>query len=55
LASKLELIDAPLLEISSNQIRQLIANGQPYRYYLPSNVYGLIEEKCLYRGEKQNA
>ena len=55
LASKLEFIDAPLLEISSNQIRQLIANRQPYRYYLPASIYNFIENKSLYRGGKQNA
>lgn len=48
LSTKMEFIDAPLLEISSNQIRQLIANGQPYRYYLPIGVYNLIEEMGLY-------
>jgi nicotinic acid mononucleotide adenylyltransferase len=45
----LEFIEAPLLEISSNQIRQLIANGQPYRYYLPFGVFHLIEELALYQ------
>lgn len=48
LSNKLEFIEAPLLEISSNQIRQLIANGQPYRYYVPIGVYNLIEELGLY-------
>lgn len=48
LFSKLEFIDAPLLEISSNQIRQLAANGQPYRYYLPSRVFEIVLELGLY-------
>jgi len=53
LEAKMEFIDAPLLEISSNQIRQLIRNGQPYRYYLPVGVYHLIEESGLYvQGEQ---
>jgi len=49
LFSKLEFIDAPLLEISSNQIRQLAANKQPFRFYLPSGVYALVQELGLYQ------
>jgi nicotinate-nucleotide adenylyltransferase len=53
LFSKLEFIVAPLLEISSNQIRKLAVNGQPYRYYLPTRVYAMVQELGLYdEGEK---
>jgi len=48
---KIEFIDAPLLEISSNQIRYLISLKKPYRYYLPFEVYKIIEEQHLYREE----
>jgi len=48
---KIEFIDAPLLEISSNQIRYLISSKKPYRYYLPFEVYKIIEEQHLYREE----
>jgi len=51
ISSKAEFIDAPLLEISSNQIRYLISAKKPYRYYLPFEVYKIIEEMRLYRDE----
>jgi nicotinate-nucleotide adenylyltransferase len=47
--NKIEFIDSPLLEISSNQIRQLVSTKKPYRYYLPDEVYRLIEEMHLYQ------
>jgi nicotinate-nucleotide adenylyltransferase len=46
---KIKFIDAPLLEISSNQIRHLVYTKKPYRYYLPFEVYKIIEEMNLYR------
>jgi len=54
LLDKLEFIDAPLLEISSNQIRKLAANRQPYRYYLPAEVYALVQEFGLYQQGEEN-
>ena len=51
ISRKVEFIDAPLLEISSNQIRYLISSKKPYRYYLPFEVYKIIEEMHLYRDE----
>jgi len=51
ISKKVEFIDAPLLEISSNQIRYLISSKKPYRYYLPFEVYKIIEEMHLYRDE----
>jgi len=48
LTEKIEYIDAPLLEISSNQIRRLITLEKPYRYYLPYEVYRIIEEMRLF-------
>jgi nicotinate-nucleotide adenylyltransferase len=49
LSKKVRFVDAPLLEISSSQIRQRIQTGRPYRYYLPEKVYRLIEERRYYR------
>ncbi|MDO9546457.1 MAG: nicotinate-nucleotide adenylyltransferase [Pelolinea sp.] len=46
--NKIEFIDAPLLEISSNKIRQLVSTKKPYRYYLPFEVFKIIDEKHLY-------
>ena len=54
ISSKVEFIDAPLLEISSNQIRQLITSSKPYRYYLPHEVYKIIKEKHLYKDDNNN-
>lgn len=54
LKARLHFIEAPLLEISSSQIRQRIQQGRTYRYYLPIRVYEMIEERGLYRyGEEQ--
>lgn len=48
--SKVQFIDAPLLEISSRQIRRRIAEGRPYRYYLSPPVLDVIHTRGLYRG-----
>lgn len=45
---KILYIDAPLLEISSSEIRQRIAAGRPFCHYLPVGVYFLIRERRLY-------
>jgi nicotinate-nucleotide adenylyltransferase len=47
--SKVKWVVAPLLEISSREIRRRIESQQPYRFFLPSEVYAIIEEKMLYR------
>jgi nicotinate-nucleotide adenylyltransferase len=48
---KVCFIDAPLLEISSSEIRQRIADGRPVRYFLQPVVYQLIVERNYYRGD----
>ncbi len=50
LTAKVHYVEAPLLEISSSQIRQRVREGRPYRYYVPQAVYNLIAKKGLYRG-----
>ena len=45
---KVHFVDAPLVDISSRQIRQRIANGRPFRYFLPPSVYEYILERDLY-------
>ena len=45
---KVEFIEAPLLEISSNKIRALAYQKKPFRYYLPTGVYELIRDLGLY-------
>jgi nicotinate-nucleotide adenylyltransferase len=48
LGEKLEFIDAPLLEIASREIRERVATGGHYRYYLPPKVFELIQSRGLY-------
>lgn len=48
LSGKLIFIDTPLIEISSSQIRERAAASQPYRYFVPYDVYEFIEKKQLY-------
>lgn len=50
--AKLSFVDAPLLEISSRQIRERIANGKPFRYYLPVAVYEQILALNLYQNHE---
>ncbi len=47
---KVKFIDTPLLEISSSEIRQRIAAGRHYRYFLPAAVYELIQQNRYYLG-----
>jgi nicotinate-nucleotide adenylyltransferase len=49
LGAKVRFVDAPQLEISSSTIRQRIANGGHFRYYLPTGVYDYIQQNNLYR------
>ena len=49
LSAKVRFVDAPLLEISSREIRQRIADGRPFRHYLHTYVYQYIQEYQLYR------
>jgi nicotinate-nucleotide adenylyltransferase len=49
LKQKVRFIEAPLLEISSSEIRQRLADGRPVRYFLPPAVYRLIIERNYYQ------
>jgi nicotinate-nucleotide adenylyltransferase len=49
ISRKVHLVEAPILEISSHQIRQRIESGKGYRYYLPEAVFRAIEELNLYQ------
>ncbi len=49
LAAKVRFIAAPLLEIASREIRRRVAQGGPFRYYLPAAVYEYIRRNELYR------
>ena len=47
--AKVRFVDAPLLEISSTDIRRRVREGLPFRYYLTSSVYEYIQNNQLYR------
>lgn len=48
LREKVRFIQAPLLEISSSQLRWRMSQGLPFRYYLRPEVYEIIQERNLY-------
>jgi len=45
----LNIVDAPLLQISATQIRQLIKEGKSIRYMVPDNVKEEIERGNYYK------
>jgi nicotinate-nucleotide adenylyltransferase len=47
--ARLRFVDAPLLEISSSDIRRRIREAEPFRYFLSQPVYEYILKKELYR------
>lgn len=47
--AKVHFYEAPLLEISSSEIRRKVAAGGHYRYYLPPAVYEIIQKQGMYR------
>ena len=49
LTSKVKFVDAPLLEIASHEIRDRVAHGRPFRYFVPPSVYSYILEHQLYQ------
>jgi len=48
LTAKVRYVDAPLLDIAAHEIRQRVADGRPFRYFLPPAVYNYIVEHNLY-------
>ncbi len=55
IAKKVRFVQAPLLEISSSEIRSRAATGRHFRHYLPDPVYEIILEKGLYREKVKSA
>ena len=47
--AKVHVVEAPILEIASHQIRLRIHDGEAYRYYLTDRVYQALQEMELYR------
>jgi nicotinic acid mononucleotide adenylyltransferase len=50
-----QFIQAPLLEISSSQLRWRMRQGLPYRYYLRPEVYEIIRRRDIYGLESGNS
>ena len=48
ISAKLCFIDAPLLEISSRDLRERIRSGRPARHFLPEAVWNLISKNRFY-------
>jgi nicotinate-nucleotide adenylyltransferase len=49
LTAKVRFVNAPLLDIAARDIRARIAEGKPFRYFLPGTVYEYIVSHGLYR------
>lgn len=47
--AKLKIVEAPLLQLSATQIRQLIKEGKSVRYMIPDNVREEIEKGNYYK------
>lgn len=48
LQERVTLVDAPVIELSSTQVRERLAQGKSVRYYVPDEVLGYIESHHLY-------
>ncbi len=46
-------ISCPDIQISSSELREMIAEGKCYRYFVPENVYRYIEKNSIYRIEQE--
>lgn len=51
ISAKVRFVNAPLLEISSSEIRERANQGRPFRYYVSPAVYRIIQKRRLYRSE----
>lgn len=47
--NRVEIIDVPLIEISSTEIRERVKDGRSIRYLVPVDVEVIIEDRQLYR------
>jgi len=48
LRDRVQLVNAPIIELSSTQIRDRLAKGQSVRYYVPDAVNDYIKRNNLY-------
>lgn len=52
LASKVQMLAMPAVDISSTQIRQCVARGQSIRYLTPPAVCNYIRKSCQYKSSR---
>ena len=48
---RVEIVDAPMIDISSTFIRKSIADGKDMNFFLPQSVYEYISQHQLYQSE----
>lgn len=48
LKERVALVDAPVIELSSTEVRERLAEGKSVRYYVPDEVLKFIEKHNLY-------
>ena len=48
LPANVQVVEAPLMDVSSTQIRQLVHDGLPYRHLVPAAVADIISRRRLY-------
>lgn len=49
ITEKIQYIDVPSINVSSSDIKRRVAQGLPYKYFLPEKVYLLIKKNGLYQ------
>lgn len=53
LKNRVTLVDAPIIELSSTEIRERLSQGLSVRYYVPDQVLAYIERKRLYKTDTE--
>ena len=48
LATRVAVVDAPLIELSSTIVRELLAQGRDVSFYVPDDVLRYIKKNNLY-------
>ncbi len=51
LASRVMVVDAPLVEVSSTGVREALAQGHDVSFYVPDDVLRYIKKNNLYTPE----
>lgn len=53
--AKMQVVDAPLMDISSSLIRKMFHEGKNPEFLLPKDVYTYIEEMSFYKSRKNSS